>query len=80
MTTEDLIELLRQHPKEQVCVAVRVGEQTAFCPLNGVLLGRGTQPRVTLLTELEIRLDEARIYDLMRDCVLPCGEFGERLR
>ena len=76
MTTEDLIELLRQHPKEQVGVAVTVGDQQALCGIVSVRRCGASQPRLRLFVEVELRLDESRSYDVVRECVLVKGDHG----
>ena len=76
MTTEDLIELLRQYPMEEVAVAVHVRDQTAFCEIGGVVRYGGARPRLKICTELELVIDQDELSRAAMSAVLVKGEHG----
>lgn len=79
MTTEDLIALLQQHPKEQVGIAVHVGESIAWCAIDRVAITLNHQPRLMIHTEAEVKMDEDAIYNAVKNALLLKGEHGAHL-
>lgn len=76
MTTEDLIELLKQHPGESVGVAVHLGEGTAFCEVRKVARRSACRPRLLLFVEAELRLDIVSLERAVVSCVAVAGSEG----
>lgn len=67
MTTEDLIELLQQHPGEEVAVLLVLGDKEALLPVERAFYFAANRPRVRLQVHAKLSLDSS-FEDVFSEC------------